>query len=620
MEISSVLCSCLPSIPCAFLPSTRASLSQRTSATTPVTYPPPNAPATAKRSHLKACLSSKYAVLGVQQSPSLSSAFLSPLKINVNPVDGNNKITTRMDVVSMSMLAPRKSWQRRKKVEFKNTADEANKKNWWRMMEEIEETGSALTVLKRKKTEDQSIRRDLVLGTLVRFKQLKKWNHVSEILEWLRLQNWWDFNEMDSLMLITAYGKQGDFNKAERILTFMNKKGHVPCVVSHTALMEAYGRGGRYNNAEAIFRRMQSSGPEPSALTYQIILKIFVEGNKFKEAEEIFATLLDDKISPLKPDQKMFHMMIYMYKKAGNYGKAHELFALMTERRVPQSTVTYNSLMSFESNYKEVSKIYEQMQRAGLQPDVVSYALLINAYGKARREEEALAVFEEMLDAGVRPTRKAYNILLDAFAISGIVEQARTVFKSMRRNRCNPDLCSYTTMLSAYVNASDMEGAEKFFRQLKQDGLQPNVVTYGTLMKGYARVNNLEKMIGIYEEMQLRGIKANQTIFTTIMDAYGINQDFGSAVIWYKEMESNGVPPDLKAKNILLSLAKTADEEKEANQIVGYLERGVNGISRYVGDEDYDEDDPDAANEYVEDISHGEKEGSHDWPPSLFPN
>lgn len=42
------------------------------------------------------------------------------------------------------------------------------------------------------------------------------------------------------------------------------------------------------------------------------------------------------------------------------------------------------------------------MQRAGLKPDVVSYALLINAYGKARREEEALAVFEEMLDAGVR--------------------------------------------------------------------------------------------------------------------------------------------------------------------------------------------------------------------------
>lgn len=78
-------------------------------------------------------------------------------------------------------------------------------------------------------------------------------------------------------MLITAYGKQGNFHQAERVLSLINKKGYAPSVISHTALMEAYGRGGQYNNAEAIFRRMQASGPEPSALTYQIMLKVFVE-------------------------------------------------------------------------------------------------------------------------------------------------------------------------------------------------------------------------------------------------------------------------------------------------------------------------------------------------------
>lgn len=82
---------------------------------------------------------------------------------------------------------------------------------------------------------------------------------------------------MDLLMLITAYGKLGDFTKAERVLNYMIKNGYPPHVVSYTALMEAYGKGGQYNQAEAIFRRMQSSGPEPSAVTYQIILKTFVE-------------------------------------------------------------------------------------------------------------------------------------------------------------------------------------------------------------------------------------------------------------------------------------------------------------------------------------------------------
>ncbi|KAL5540153.1 hypothetical protein UlMin_044032 [Ulmus minor] len=538
-------------------------------------------------------------------------------KIHTNPVDANVKIRRRAEVVCMGMLTPRKFLQKRKKLEvFRDVADEAEQKNWRRLMTEIEQTGSAVAVLKSERMKNQAFSKDSVLGTLVRFKQLKKWKLVSEILEWLRTQDWWDFGEMDFLMLITAYGKEGDFNRAEKVLSLMNKKGYVPSVISHTALMEAYGKGGRYNNAEAIFRRMQSSGPEPSAVTYQIILKIFVEGCKFKEAEEVFKTLLNDKKSPLKPDQKMFHMMIYMYKKAGSYEKARKLFALMAERGVPQSTVTYNSLMSFETNYKEVSKIYDQMQRAGLKPDVVSYASLISAYGKARREEEALAVFEEMLDAGVRPTQKAYNILLDAFAISGMVEQARTVFKSMRRDRYTPDLCSYTTMLSAYVNASDMEGAQRFFSRIKQDGLKPNDITYATLIKGYARTNNLEKMMEKYDEMKVNGIKLNQKILTTIMDAYGKNRDFGSAVVWYKEMESSGLPPDQKAKNILLSLAKTAVEQEEANKLVGYLDQGSNKqlVNRVSGFDDDDDDEDDEDDEDDDDIEDGHNEKESDAP------
>lgn len=100
----------------------------------------------------------------------------------------------------------------------------------------------------------------------------------------------------------------------------------------------------------------------PIKLSFHCAILALLQANKFKEAEEVFMTLLDEEKSPLKPDQKMFHMMIYMYKKAGGYEKARKLFALMAERGVQQSTVTYNSLMSFETNYKEVSKIYDQVK------------------------------------------------------------------------------------------------------------------------------------------------------------------------------------------------------------------------------------------------------------------
>lgn len=109
-----------------------------------------------------------------------------------------------------------------------------------------------------------------------------------------------------------------------------------------------------------------------------------------------------------------------------------------------------------------------------------------------------------------------------------------------------------------------MEGAEKFFRRMRQDGFIPSVITYGILIKGYARANNLDKMMEKYKDMRVCGLRANQTVLTTIMDAYGKNQDFDSAVVWFKEMESLGIFPDQKAKNILLSLAKTAEEQEEA--------------------------------------------------------
>ncbi|XP_068657049.1 pentatricopeptide repeat-containing protein At3g59040 [Aristolochia californica] len=554
------------------------------------------------------------------------SSNISKMKVLGSPSIPNIKLKQRTEVVALGMLAPRKFMQKKKKVEvFKDAADEAEQKRWRKLMNEIDEAGSAVSILRNQRAKGQALPRDLVLGTLVRFKQLKKWNLVSEILEWLRCQHWWDFKEMDFLMLITAYGKLGDFNKAERILRYMNKNGFPPSVISHTALMEAYGKARQYNKAEAIFRRMQSSGPEPSPITYQIVLKIFVEADKYKEAEAVFETLLNDESSPFKPDQKMFHMLIYMYKKAGSYEQARTLFTRMSERGIPQSTVTYNSLMSFETNYKEVSKIYDQMQRAGVRPDVVSYALLISSYGKARRQEEALAVFEEMLDADVRPTRKAYNILLDAFAISGMVEEAKKVFKSMRRDKCTPDLCSYTTLLSAYINASDMEGAEKFFKRLKQDGFEPNVVTYGTLLKGYAKVNDLEKMMKIYEDMRLQELEVNQTIFTTIMDAHGKNTDFGSAAIWYKEMESSGLEPDQKAKNILLSLAKTAEEREEANRLVGniashFTEGKKSQVSELLDDDDEEDEDEDEDGNFVSVKDGGNQEVSEHNSNSLDGN
>lgn len=98
---------------------------------------------------------------------------------NVKKIEGNQ----RLDVVCHGMLAHRKFVRKKREEEvFKDADDEAKQKNWRRMMSEIEESGSAVSsILKTQRNTTGTLPRDAVLGTLVRFKQLKKWNLVSEV-------------------------------------------------------------------------------------------------------------------------------------------------------------------------------------------------------------------------------------------------------------------------------------------------------------------------------------------------------------------------------------------------------------------------------------------------------
>jgi len=92
------------------------------------------------------------------------------------------RMSGRMEVVCRGMLKPRKFMQRRRKLEvFKDPADEAHQKNWRRIMTEIDESGSAVSVLSSEKINNQGVPKALIVGTLIRFKQLKKWNLVVEV-------------------------------------------------------------------------------------------------------------------------------------------------------------------------------------------------------------------------------------------------------------------------------------------------------------------------------------------------------------------------------------------------------------------------------------------------------
>lgn len=431
---------------------------------------------------------------------------------------------------------------------------------WKKMMRDIQEVGCPVTVI-HSYHEAGKVSRETMVGTLMQFKKLKEWKYLTEVLGWLKHQDWWTFTELDFNLQLVAYAKISALEKVKTTMDRMKKAGFQPGVASYTSLIEVYGKKGLFYEAEGILNKMLEEGPQPSALTYQTMISALVKAEKHDDADRIFMSLESEDV--VKPDQQLFNVMIHSYGKRGMVDEAFHLSRKMKALSIPLTAVTFNTLLSCQPTVQETENVYKQMQRNNIEPDVFTYASRLAAYAKARRGEEAQYFFKVMVDSGIRPNHMVYNIVLDAYANCKMIEEAEALLKEMRRNKCSPDVHSYTTLMNAYVIASNMDKANHILERMRIVGIEPNIVTYGTLIKGYAGKGDLNTMVEKYKEMTGRKIKVNQTVFTTMLQAFGRHASLERAMDWYREVVSTGLELDGRAQNALLSLSSTFHRRQE---------------------------------------------------------
>ncbi|MCO5561991.1 hypothetical protein L7F22_015617 [Adiantum nelumboides] len=423
---------------------------------------------------------------------------------------------------------------------------------WTKMMRGIKGADSPVTVLHAYYKAGKLTKEDLV-GTLFRLKQMKDWKQIVEIIGWLKHQKWWTVSQIDYILQLHAYAKIGEPGKVKKVLNSMKKAGFQPNVASYTSLIEAYGNKGLLYEAEGILNQMLEGGPKPTALTYQTMIGAFVKGQMYEDADRLFKNMETDDI--VKPDQRLCNLMIHSYGKRGMIDEAFHLSRKMKESNIPLSLVTFNTLLSCQRSLDAAENVFKQMQRNKIEPDVVTYAARIGAFGRARRAEEAQYFFKVMVNSGIRPNRTVYNALLDAYANCNMPAEAEALLKQMKRDKCSPDIHSYSTLMNAYVNTSDMEKAEKVFERMKGAQIEPNIVTYGTIIKGYADRGDLDTMVKKYDEMIEKQIKINQAVFTTMLRAFGKYDSLDKAKDWFQEVVASGLEPDVRAQNTLLGLS-----------------------------------------------------------------
>jgi pentatricopeptide repeat protein len=247
-----------------------------------------------------------------------------------------------------------------------------------------------------------------------------------------------------------------------------------------------------------------------------------------------------------------------------------------------KSIQKFNSLIiSNTDKSTDAFKILNSMQKAGINPDIVTYNCLLDMSYKLEQLEQAKKLFEEISDftSPVQPDIVTFNILLKGCVTelkdsllestntnrtnelkSKILERVLSILKDVKERGINKNEITYNTSIDACIEAGDFNQAWELYIEMTNNvTIIPDLYTYATLIKGLKSNNdsdqNLTRAVEILNKIksgEYENLKADEVLYNSVLDTCIKYQKIEMAEEIFKDMKTYGVFPSIITYSIMI--------------------------------------------------------------------
>ncbi|KAM1767862.1 hypothetical protein ACFX12_045907 [Malus domestica] len=121
-----------------------------------------------------------------------------------------------------------------------------------------------------------------------------------------------------------------------------------------------------------------------------------------------------------------------------------------------------------------------------------------------RRADVALAFYREMRHCRISPNVYTPNMVMAAYCKLGKLEDAVEVLEEMESMDCSPSVVSYNTLIAGHRDKGLLSSSLKFKNLMAKNGLHPTVVTFNTLIDGFCKAGKLQEENRVFSESKPR--------------------------------------------------------------------------------------------------------------------
>ncbi|GJN16967.1 hypothetical protein PR202_gb03999 [Eleusine coracana subsp. coracana] len=297
--------------------------------------------------------------------------------------------------------------------------------------------------------------------------------------------------------LVDAYAKLSSPSSARQVFDEMPTRD----VVTWTSLVTGLARAGAHATAAGVYRDMVSALVHPDHFAVAAALSACAGSTALDLGRSVHASAVRRGLDAFL---SVGNSLVSMYAKTGSLRDARAVFDAAAPAR--RCTVTWTALIvgyAQNGRGRRALRAYDEMLRAGLRPDYVTFIGVLFACSHAGLVDAGRAHFRSMsADYGVEPGPDHYACMVDLLGRAGRLEEAMDLLSS---SATELDATVWKAVLAACRVHRNAELAERAAEVVWR--LDPaDAVPYVMLSNLYSRARRWADVARVRSLMKARGV------------------------------------------------------------------------------------------------------------------
>jgi pentatricopeptide repeat protein len=293
---------------------------------------------------------------------------------------------------------------------------------------------------------------------------------------------------------------------------------------SYASLIRASGNFGDVDGIWQTWREMRRHHVAPTSITLGCMVEALTTNSEVDASYELLQELLTDDVYRPLVNSVVFGSVMKGFSHQKRFDRVWVVYQEMQHHNIALTIVTYNTLLDAcarSGMMAQIPGLVETMTTQGIEPNLITYGIVIKGYCQENKLDDALQVWESMVQGtNLQPDEIMYNTILDGCARKGLHDRGMQLFGQMESAGIRPSNFTLSVLIKLCTKSNLLENAFQIVKDITERyRFRPNIHVYNNLILACTAHKELSRALDVFDQMARERVHPDDRTYTLLLRA-----------------------------------------------------------------------------------------------------